>query len=490
MLDFKKNKFTAVQLLLVSGIVVSILSGMINYYYIQEKDKTQKWVKHTTRVISCANRLDRAIDESELGQIGYLLTSNQTYLEKYQEAKKSIPLLLDSIGSMTIDNQLQQKIIRQKLIPQIIQKLEEFDFTIKLIMLNKNDSAVKIVNSDVSHYTIGIIKKELNHFIYIENQLKIERENQLASNYENYDLIVYSRFIFVILVLITALITIKRQENNNKKLIGELNQFNLQLEEKVIARTKELEIANIAMVKNINDLEDFNIRISRMNEEKSKFLSIASHDLKNPINAIMGLTSLLKEENENFNQEQKEYLNYIEESSQKMTSLINYLLDISKIELGNQTLRLEEVDITLITESIIYTYQQAAKKKGFKIIFKSDFRGKTLVTDKHRISQLLDNIYSNAIKYGRPGGIIQVTWEDKGLYCRLEIFNEGEGIKEDELPLLFGKFQKLSTRPTGGESSSGLGLSITKQYVEELEGTIRCVSELSKGTSFIVELPK
>jgi signal transduction histidine kinase len=227
-----------------------------------------------------------------------------------------------------------------------------------------------------------------------------------------------------------------------------------------------------------------------MNEEKSKFLSIASHDLKNPINAIMGLTSLLKEENENFNQEQKDYLNYIEESSQKMTSLINYLLDISKIELGNQTLRLEEVDITLITESIIYTYQQSAKKKGFKIIFKSDFRGKTLVTDKHRISQLLDNLYSNAIKYGRPGGIIQVTWEDKGLYCRLEIFNEGEGIKEDELPLLFGKFQKLSTRPTGGESSSGLGLSITKQYVEELEGTIRCVSELSKGTSFIVELPK
>jgi PAS domain S-box-containing protein len=236
-----------------------------------------------------------------------------------------------------------------------------------------------------------------------------------------------------------------------------------------------------------NQLEEANKHLMALNQEKNRFLGMVSHDLKNPIGAIVGLVHYLKLKG-NLSQEQSDYLGLIETSASKMKALIEKLLDVSKIESLNLV---EEASFDL-REFLLETleiFRLQAEKKAVQILFDCPEIAMPLISDKALLGQVVENLLSNALKFSQSGTCTQLlVRKEEGTY-QILIKDEGPGFKKEELSKVFGSFQMLSARPTGGESSSGLGLSIAKKIMDALGGKISVESEYGQGTVFTLELP-
>ncbi|RKZ38582.1 MAG: hypothetical protein DRQ49_13925 [Gammaproteobacteria bacterium] len=177
----------------------------------------------------------------------------------------------------------------------------------------------------------------------------------------------------------------------------------------------------------------------------------------------------------------------IREASAKMSTLIMNLLDVNQIESGNIRLNFTHVDILPIVESIAQDYAKRAKKKDINLYFSYDGNDFQAYVDANAVEQVLDNIISNAVKYSPLGKNVYVNLSATEGNIRCEMKNDGEGLSEADQKKLFGKFNRLSTKPTGGEHSTGLGLFIVKKLVEAMNAEIWCESELGKGATFVVE---
>ena len=236
------------------------------------------------------------------------------------------------------------------------------------------------------------------------------------------------------------------------------------------------------------ELNDAVTELTKLNLEKNEFLGIAAHDLNNPLSVIYGYTDILQNV-ENLSAEGiKGYVNEIAMSSQRMQKIIQDILDVNTIESGKYPLTFEIVSLGPLIASCLNTYRESLKKKNLQVQkYLSDTE---LETDSGALGQVLDNLISNAIKYTPPGGQISVRISENPEKIWIEVFNEGRGLSEEDKSKLFSRFAKLSTRPTAGEGSVGLGLSITQKIVEAMGGAIECESELNQGATFRVTLPR
>lgn len=241
------------------------------------------------------------------------------------------------------------------------------------------------------------------------------------------------------------------------------------------------------------DLEQKIIKVNdaliQLNVEKDHFLGIAAHDLKSPINSVLGLINLLKWE-ENLTDSQKEYLAIIERSCIGMKSLISNLLDINKIEQGGAALQKENIEISHLLNTQQDIFKDLAKQKGIKLVIEDQTKNISLLSDKDAMNRILENLLSNAIKFSPTSSQVKLQVSSTLTHVKFEIKDQGPGISKNDLPKLFGKFQRLSARPTGGESSSGLGLSIVKELVDMMKGKISVETEENGGTTFIVEIAR
>jgi signal transduction histidine kinase len=229
--------------------------------------------------------------------------------------------------------------------------------------------------------------------------------------------------------------------------------------------------------------------LEKLNIEKNEFLGIAAHDLKNPIFGIQMLAKLIKEDDSLTPEENQEFIQDIINSCDRMIDIITKLLDLNAIESGKIKINIEVCDINNITKDIINQYLPKAHNKNIQIIFKTQSDGIGIV-DHFALIQILDNLISNALKFSPYDKIINInTWDDDNKIF-LEIKDEGPGMNENDLKHLFKKFSKLSARPTGGENSTGLGLSIVKRYIDAMNGNINVTSNLGQGTSFKIAFPK
>lgn len=235
-------------------------------------------------------------------------------------------------------------------------------------------------------------------------------------------------------------------------------------------------------------LQIANEKLGKLDEEKNKFLGMAAHDLKNPITAITTLVGLVKKEKD-LSPTVLEYLSYIEQSSIKMRTLIGDLLDITRIELGTFELAIAQYDIVQLLKEPISIYQSAANKKKITLHFSQKTESYLFNTDKMVFVQIVDNLLSNAIKFSPLGKQVHIGYEVNNDFIAIKVTDQGPGIKPEEMGLLFQKFKRLSNKPTGGESTTGLGLSIVKEYTDRFRGRVYCESVVGEGTTFVVELP-
>lgn len=252
---------------------------------------------------------------------------------------------------------------------------------------------------------------------------------------------------------------------------------------------EELRRAHEALEKSWELLSEKNKNLLFLNEEKNRFISMAAHDVNNPLTTVYLLTESLRRNDGNLSAAQKEKLHLMQESVNRIVSMVKNLLNVSRIEEGKTEVNYEWETPDDVVYSTLSRFEELAAQKNLSLVFRSGIEGREVLTDKHILMEILENLISNAIKFSPADKNIYVRLNYYGNEWELEVEDEGQGIREEEMGKLYQRFQKTSTRPTAGESSTGLGLSIVKDYVETLNGNIRCESQWQKGTKFIVGFP-
>lgn len=260
----------------------------------------------------------------------------------------------------------------------------------------------------------------------------------------------------------------------NRKLLVALQAGNVLLEERVTERTTELKEA----------ME----KLQTLNTQKDQYMGMAAHDLRSPITVIQGFTDLLLHP-KTPPADYPEIVRVIRETLHNMLKLLDDILDITAIESGKLALRSRRVRLRSYMEDILHLNGMLAERKNIRL--DEDFPpnlGEGWF-DPLRIEQVFNNLLSNAFKFSHAGTTVTVSGRRVDGGIEFAVTDQGQGIRRDELDRVFGEFQKMSTRPTAGEQSTGLGLSICKRIVELHGGTIYVDSEVGRGSRFAFTLP-
>ncbi|HOO56883.1 MAG TPA: ATP-binding protein [bacterium] len=260
-----------------------------------------------------------------------------------------------------------------------------------------------------------------------------------------------------------------------RKVAAELQKHRENLEELVKTRTAELETAKEAA--------------EAADRLKSVFLASMSHELRTPLNSILGFTGIiLMGMTGDLNEEQKKQLTMVKNSAEHLLSLINDVLDISKIEAGRVDLSSDEFDVKDVVKEVNEIISTAADEKGLEII--TEITGElNMLNDRRRVKQVLMNLVSNAVKFTEKGSVkISAAGGDDG-FVNVCVTDTGSGISKENMQLLFKPFRQVGDDIEKKSEGTGLGLHLCWKLVELLGGDIRAESELGKGSAFMFNIP-
>jgi len=258
---------------------------------------------------------------------------------------------------------------------------------------------------------------------------------------------------------------------------------------KSVLQNKLILIQSNEIQKQNRELEHRNKLLQELNVEKQQIIGVVSHDLKGPFNRIFALMQLMSMTSENLTADQKEYLGKIHQIVADGLSMVRNLLDNRKLEDRGIDMRPESLNFSSVLNNLVKQYQSLAQKKNIVIVYQASV-ATPIHADKLYLTRIFENLLSNAIKFSPPEKKIYVIMMDAGNEIQITILDEGPGINAEDQLKLYQKFHRLTARPTGGESSTGLGLSIVKTMVEKMGGTIRYEGEEGKGAKFVVVLRK
>jgi len=309
---------------------------------------------------------------------------------------------------------------------------------------NTDLSAEADANREVGVLTL---ERELQDLKLKQSELEIRRKNQVIA-------VAIIGIVLVLVALFTLYRLIRLQSISNKR----LSEKNKQIEQQ-------------------------NLELNSLSEEKNELIGIVVHDLKNPLASAISVTDLFLEEK--VTEDQKEYLDLIQKSLNRMNGLVAKILEIKVLESSTLQINNSFLDVKEVTQQVIASLKVQSSNKGIEI--KEELDDCSVNLDRSLLVQILDNLLSNAIKFSDRDTIIYVRLKGSVNTVRFEVQDQGPGISKADQPNLFLKFRKLEARPTGGETSTGLGLSIVKKYVEAMGGKVWCESVPGEGSTFIVE---
>ncbi|MBX7153175.1 sensor histidine kinase [bacterium] len=241
-----------------------------------------------------------------------------------------------------------------------------------------------------------------------------------------------------------------------------------------------------------SDLTKKNEELAKLNESKNEYLGFVAHDLRSPLSIILGYSDLLIEDFKSgrFQSESAVTdLSTVSKVARQMSEFIKQVLDISAIESGKVRLNLQETRIADIVKQAELLQRRMAEQKNIRLIIDPLDNLPPIYSDHQKICAVIDNLLSNAIKYTYPGGSVHVFGESKEQEIWIHIEDTGQGLSKDDMQKVFTTFRQLSARPTGGESSTGLGLAIAKKIIEIHKGKIWVQSEKGEGSKFSFSLP-
>ncbi len=281
-----------------------------------------------------------------------------------------------------------------------------------------------------------------------------------------------------------------------KKAEGELTALNEKLEAKVIQRTNDLEdavnkllLANKTLEDREEELNSALVKEKELNELKSRFVSMASHEFRTPLSTILSSAQLISRyTDESHNEKREKHINRIKSAVGNLTGILNDFLSLSKIEEGLITVENEEVEVDALC-NLVMDEVKGLLKKNQVIDHQTDTKDLVINSDRRILKNVFFNLLSNAIKYSNEGDIIYckvITSNKENI--EINIIDQGIGIPEEDQKYMFERFFRANN--VENIQGTGLGLNIVKRYVELLGGEISFTSKLSQGTTFKVIIPR
>jgi signal transduction histidine kinase len=272
---------------------------------------------------------------------------------------------------------------------------------------------------------------------------------------------------------------------DNATLYEELERANARLEEKVARRTAQLTAAK-------ERLENQSERLKRANAFKSEVLGTVAHDLKNPLGVILGRTEMLNEllcMSPVPEEGARGQVEHIRQTARRLNDMVEELIADARADAVDISVRAYEPDFGLLVEEVAESNRKLAAAKDQELVVAVE-TGLKVKADTERLREAVDNLVSNAVKYSPLGGHIEVNAGREGGEAVVRVTDQGPGLSPEDTDRLFGRFQRLSAKPTGGESSTGLGLSIAKRIVDLHKGRIFVESPNGRGgATFAIALP-
>lgn len=266
--------------------------------------------------------------------------------------------------------------------------------------------------------------------------------------------------------------------------IGSIRKQKNTLKKEVELRTKELHLE-------IAEREKIQQKLAESNSTKDKFFSIIAHDLRSPFNALLGFMELLTADYESFTEsEKKQAIKSMRNSTEKLYNLLENLLTWSRSQRGIIEMKPEKFSLKEAVEETLSLLQETANRKSIKFDYLADIDEVYAYADRNMLLTVVRNIVSNAIKYSKPNDIITIKIQDGVRSGELEIRDNGIGMSEQDKAKLFRIEEQFTRKGTANESGTGLGLIICKEFIEKNKGQILVRSELGKGTSFLIKIPK
>lgn len=255
----------------------------------------------------------------------------------------------------------------------------------------------------------------------------------------------------------------------------------------------EISRLNNELVNAHRELARSHVQLEKLNEHKNELLGMAAHDIRNPLGNIRNLTlyvlDKMRRAEGGHDEVSIDFLQNVVQQSDQLLFLLEDVLDLSSVESGKLALHREDICLNQVVAQRVDIYSAFAGEKDQRVELAVKKECVPCYADLSKVAQVCDNVLSNAVKYSHNGGRIDVEVDSDDSTCWLLVRDYGVGMSQKDLDLLCTPFARLSSRPTGGESSTGLGMALVKQIVEGHGGKVEVRSEIGKGTTVTVRLP-
>ncbi|MGH2341085.1 sensor histidine kinase [Segnochrobactraceae bacterium EtOH-i3] len=465
--------------LLAAGFLLLVLISGVSVGFITQSRVAGAAISHTLEVTSAVSGLRTAIRRAESAQRGYLLTGEPGYRTMFDDARQSITRQLDRIETLSSDNPSQTRrlqAIRTSLEPQ----LDSLAEAITLKAGGRTEEALTLARSGSGLDLMEDAGASISAMADAERALLAERRARDERISDAILALTLTGASAIVVLAFASVVLVRRSTRAAAEARAALEEANLTLEEKVHARTSELEDAN---------------------EELQRFAYIVGHDLRSPLVNIMGFTSELEmlrddmlarlaagapdpEADAELKNDIDEALGFIKSSTAKMDRLINAILALSRA--GRREFHAERVDLSELVATLTGALTHQVQEAGASLTIDPL---PVIRSDRLALEQILSNLIDNAVKYLRPDvpGHIRVSAGEKKGFVILKIADNGRGIAEQDLGRIFELFRRAGVQDRPGE---GIGLAHVRMLVRRIGGAIRVDSTPGSGTTFSLILPK
>lgn len=433
-----------VSFILLSATIIVILTQ------IHEQQEAIRWRRHSDQVIKTAQSL---LIELSLVQKSYvrLRFFNQGQSEQFKLQQLGVSAYAESLKSLVLDNEQ-----IALLIDEVQRQISDYLLYLQRDIHNSIDENE---NVEVSDLMIDVLYKEIIGLIELERNLLVEREEIANSLFKKNQYVGIFSVLLSFIILAIAIYFLRKN---------------------IIHR-----------VQSEKKLSDENIKNKEVADIKTTFLANMSHEIRTPMNGILGLSGLLLREP--LSETQMNYAQLIRESALNMLTLLNNILDFSKLEVGKIFLEKSEFEFLSLMQSVRSSFEFEAKEKGLELRLNLiDEIPNHLRGDSLRLRQILTNFIGNALKFTEKGmveiKVLRIFSDDKCVKLRFEIIDTGTGMTLDQQAGLFEKFYQADSTTTRQYGGSGLGLALCKEFVELMGGEIGVKSQPGSGSNFWFEI--
>jgi signal transduction histidine kinase/ActR/RegA family two-component response regulator len=451
--------------LLLFAVAVVMGTSLLSLRATNEMQASVELASHTQRVLQEISSFWGLMGDTESHGLGFAITGSEPFLLEYRRTVLAMNESLDQLQALVRDHPTQETNVEA--LRQMHARRLQYSATTQALKLQANrgsSAAAQAVKQRLNQGVGARLGAEMR--VLIEQMIRIEGELLELRNEERNQMI---RQNWATVLVANAL-----------ALVAGLFGY---------SATRRMQRQAAEAFRAAVQAE----QARRTSQEKSVFLASMSHEIRTPMNAIFGFTNLLAEQTTD--PVQADYVASIRKSGQALLSLINDVLDLSKMEAGKLELREEPTDLREVVDQVLTMFRQAAADKGISLT--AEFAGCSdvpLMVDPVRLRQVLINLVSNAVKYTEQGGVmLHVSCIPRGRegHCdlRIEVSDSGTGIARHQLGVIFEPFEQGDSLDGKSREGTGLGLSIARRLADLMGGTLRADSTLGEGSSFTLEIP-